>query len=67
MTNFERIKSMTVEEMAAFIYDEENNHYNYCDGCPHQSFYAPHCTAFITEEACIKAICKWLESEVEYE
>ena len=64
MTNFERIKAMTVEDMAAFIYDEENNSYNYYNGCPHQSFYAPHCTSFDTED-CKKEIVRWLNSEVQ--
>ena len=65
MTNFERIKNMTVEEMAEMIFNDANNGYYYCNYCSYQSFYAPHCTAVEIAQSCKKAIAKWLESEVQ--
>ena len=56
MTNFERIKNMTVEEMAELLIDFENGSIDYrigyCDICDHKK-----CT-----EMCMP---QWLESEVE--
>ena len=65
MTNYDRIKSMSVEEMAEMLYDESENHYTYCDNCQYQSFYAPHCSSNDIESDCKKAVIKWLESESE--
>lgn len=65
MTNYEKIKAMSVEEMAEFMFDENENNYNYCDFCKQYSNYAPHCESVDFEEDCIKARMKWLESEVE--
>lgn len=45
MTNFEKIKQMSVENMAEMLLDESEKHFTYCNHCSHQSFYAPHCTS----------------------
>lgn len=53
--NYERIKNMTVDEMAEFLADnivcEECPAYNFCD------------TEVATYENCTKFFKKWLESE----
>lgn len=66
MTNYERIKNMTVDEMAGWILDSNENHYSFCDGCRYESFSAPHCTAGDEmREGCLSSIQRWLESEAE--
>lgn len=65
MTNFEKIKQMSVENMAEMLLDESEKHFTYCNHCSHQSFYAPHCTSSDLRIDCIHAVKKWLESEVE--
>ncbi len=64
MTNFEKIKAMSVEEMAEFI---ENEAYKIdpCNYCENYSLKAPHCTSLIQSVDCRKATMKYLESEVE--
>ena len=56
-TNYERIKNMTVDEMAEFLTDsivcEECPAYDFCD------------TEDATYENCPKFFKKWLESESE--
>lgn len=59
--NFERIKNMTIEEMAEFIYNGISS--DACDYCTHNNF---HCTG----EPCrgksnTEIIAEYLESEVE--
>lgn len=62
-TNFERIKAMTVEEMAQAIYDGISS--DPCDYCPHSN------NSDCKGEPCrdlssdVEIIVKWLESEVE--
>ena len=52
MTNYERIKQMTVEEMALY----------FCiGGLPICPLHAPHCK----DDKCSECFKKWLESEVE--
>ena len=63
MTNFEKIKQMSVENMAEMLLDESEKHFTYCNHCSHQSFYAPHCTSSNLRIDCIHAVKKWLESE----
>lgn len=65
MTNFEKIKQMSVENMAEMLLDESEKHFTYCNHCSHQSFYAPHCTSSNLRIDCIHAVKKWLESEVD--
>ena len=65
MTNYERIKNMSIDEMAAMLLDESENHYTYCNGCQCQSFYAPHCSSNNLESDCKKSVIKWLNSESE--
>ena len=50
MTNFERIKNMTVEEMADFF-----DRYIHCDNCP------AHCACL--HSSCFKSFCNWLEDD----
>ena len=65
MTNIEKIKNMTAKEMAEMLFDEANNSYNYCDYCPNQRYYAPHCAADDIETGCKNAIMQWLNEESE--
>lgn len=64
-TNYEKIKNMSVEDMAAFMYDENENNYNYCDYCQHQRARAPHCVSINIQEDCIKARVNWLKAAAE--
>ena len=57
MTNFEKIKSMTVEEMAGHINDKVDTE---CSGCPAFNY----CAAS-TFTYCYEMIRKWLERECE--
>ena len=62
MTNYEKIKTMSVEEMAAYIFDLGNGReycyghcdYQYDDDCPNDG-----------GKGCMRGVIKWLESEVE--
>ena len=54
MTNFEKIKAMSVEEMAKLL-----RTHLICDYCIH--YYEKSCGGF----GCLNGIIKWLESEVE--
>lgn len=65
MTNFEKIKQMSVENMAEMLLDESKKHFTYCNHCSHQSFYAPHCTSSNLRIDCIHAVKKFLESEAD--
>ena len=65
MTNYERIKEMSVEEMAEMLLDESENNFTYCNYCNHQSYYAPHCQSTDFETDCRYAVKEWLNSEVE--
>lgn len=65
MTNYEKIKAMSVEEMAEFMFDENTNNYNYCNFCKEYKYYAPHCSSNDFEKDCKKARMEWLEREVE--
>lgn len=61
MTNFERIKQMTVDELAKFIATD-------LDGtcfCCNYSGHTDKCGDEYNEEVCKKGIMEWLESEVE--
>lgn len=55
MTNYERIKNMSVEDFADFLYTISECENNLCDECP--------------LEKCVnrQTIAEWLESEVETE
>lgn len=65
MTNYDRIKAMSVEEMAEILLDVRENHFTYCNYCSHQSYYAPHCSSTDFETDCRYAVKEWLNSEVE--
>ena len=47
------------------VVDEANNSYNYCDYCPNQRYYAPHCAADDIKTGCKNAIMQWLNEESE--
>lgn len=51
MTNFEKIKQMSVENMAEMLLDASENHFTYCNHCSHQSFYAPHRQVLLSDIA----------------
>jgi hypothetical protein len=62
MTNERRIKAMSTEELAEYLYDRGNGS-EYCYGiCAYQyeCFGMAH-----GEKFCIEQICKWLEMESE--
>lgn len=55
MTNFEKIKAMSVEEMAEWI---DETIATRCDACPAEKI----CTI---EQSCVGTIIKWLEKGAE--
>ena len=59
MTNYERIKAMSIEEMAEFI--------DYCENVPCQccNYTGNLCGEVIDAEMCKNEISEWLNSEVE--
>ena len=56
MTNFEKIKSMSIEEMAVLLHNPKSVFS--CDDCPQRN-------SACTPRDCLPNIRKWLESEVE--
>lgn len=56
MTNFEKIKAMSVKEMASFLSEELNL---VCDSCPVIN------TCTTNDNGCRANLQRWLESEVE--
>ena len=57
MTNYEKIKTMSIDEMAVFIIKQTNH----CDFCSRKN--CPTCVGI--EGGCEKYIKEYLESEVE--
>lgn len=55
MTNYEKIKAMSVEEMARWI---DETIATRCDACPAEKICG-------IELSCVSTIIKWLDSEVE--
>ena len=64
MTNYEKIKAMSVEEMAKWI-DIADSALNPCNYCKYYANCAPHCRSIKQSMDCIKAIANYLESEAE--
>ena len=63
MNNFERIKSMSIDEIVKWIRELTNDEYT-CDNC---AFYDEDCEGeFLNRDynKCNKGIKQWLESEV---
>lgn len=60
MTNFERIKAMSIEELATAIYNGISS--DPCDYCEHNAMY---CAAQCKDMSHTEIIAKWLESEVQ--
>lgn len=67
MNNFEKIKQMTVEEMAEFVFYDNNGTEYACGFCPKQDW----CNetfgswGYPSEEVCINGMKQWLLQEVE--
>ena len=59
MNNFEKIKSMTIEEMAKFLPITGE----YCEVCMFRR--SPLCTELTKDMDCTRTTKKWLESEEE--
>lgn len=66
MTQFEKIKSMSIEEMAVFLEDDDTL-YQFCRSkyCPHHKADGT-CTAYKNKmkAPCVEAAKQWLASEV---
>lgn len=60
MTNFERVKGMTLDEMVAFINHETDG---ICSCCVHFGNKVDRCYAI--KGMCERGIKQWLESEVD--
>lgn len=60
MTNYERIKQMSIEEMAVMLADEIPH--GDCHDC---NLECAICERDKFQDCCINAFYKWLESEVE--
>lgn len=60
MTNFEKIKAMSIKEMVEFIMDIIGEDGCYC--CPANEFWVKYCKDSFD---CYEPIGKWLESEVD--
>lgn len=59
LTNADRIRAMTDEELAEYLYDRGNG-YEYCYGiCAYQD----ECSDFRSQEFCIEQIVKWLNQD----
>lgn len=66
ITNFDRIKAMSVEELAEYLYNTDDL---LCDEiCKHSQvdYVCPYADE-PTKEMCINCVKKWLESEVQGE
>ena len=59
MNNYQRIKSMTLDEMAKFLQIEGE----YCEVCIFR--YSPLCTEKTEDMDCTRTIKKWLQQESE--
>lgn len=62
MTNFEKIKAMSVEDIACFV--EEINRYGLKMACRGFLAFCDICEAY-KDHGCINCVQDWLESEVE--
>lgn len=64
MTNYEKIKAMSVKEMAKWI-DIANSALDPCNYCKYYANRAPHCRSMTQSIDCVKAIANYLEREVD--
>lgn len=68
MTNFEKIKGYSIEEMAEFIYFAEDGPDNWpypcshCNKCP-----CKYHSGEVPREYCLQGVVKWLNSKTESE
>lgn len=68
MTNADRIRGMSDEELAEMLLEESEASSIHCDYCDKYALYAPHCTAGSNlRECCINAIKNWLKQPWEGE
>lgn len=58
MTNYDRIKQMSIEEMAKFLND-------YCDGACECCVFRRNANCYVNSDKCKLGIEEWLESEEE--
>lgn len=66
MTNYEKIKQMSIDELAEMLLDESEKSFKYCNYCKYQTFFAPHCAAGSDlKQGYIQARLKWLEKEAD--
>lgn len=67
ITNYDRIKSMSIDELAEFLEDEDNLATQYCNKncCIHFEDNGD-CKAYkaVKRNSCVQAVKQWLESEV---
>ena len=69
MTNFEKIKGYSIEEMAEFLYHTESNDdcWPYpCRYCEKVDSCIYHCGE-VPKEYCVQGVVEWLNSESESE
>lgn len=69
MTNFDRIKAMSVEEMAEIIYGNSDfdETIPYCQNSSVCDEIIDTPNGIVPKEMCLNCVKKWLESEVEEE
>ena len=67
MNNYERIKQMSVDEMAKFIFNENNGTEYACGFCPKQEWCDETFPGmnYPLEEVCIDGMKQWLLQECE--
>ena len=61
MTNERKIKNMSTEELAEYLFDRGND----CEYCYGICAYQDECDGPHAQEFCIEQIVKWLEQEAE--
>lgn len=60
MTNFEKIKQMSIDEMAQFLFVHQ---FSKCNDC---GYYQKQCSGkYFDDKSCTMGIKHWLESEAE--
>ena len=69
MNNFEKIKNMTIDEMAEFVFAQNNGSEYSCEFCPKQEWCIENypCWRKPSTDICIEGVKQWLLSEVENE
>ena len=60
-SNGDRIRAMSDEALAEFLWVETDKTFNYCNVCEHYRTSAPHCAVRSMGRECIKARVNWLK------